>query len=140
MATVDTPNAGKVINNTIRYGVLDMATGVDNLILAYEHPFEMSGDHGIHRVIREDVLRNTLYDRLNYQIGPVKASLSPDCAPANKARLFIERRIEAGWRELPGAFRREQAGEQGVFGKALRDLKRSTTALHKYLAHYVVMD
>ena len=94
MAIVDTSNAGKVRNDTIKYGLRDMTIGVDNLVLAYEHPFEMNGDHGIYRVIREEILRNTLYDRLTYQIRPVEKCLDPTGPPAKKALDFIERRIK----------------------------------------------
>ncbi len=140
MATVDTPKVGKVRNDRIRYGVRDMTTGVDNLVLAYEHPFEMRGNYGHYWVIREETLRSTLYDRLTYQIGPVERCLDSECPLAKKALDFIERRIKTGWRELSDAFAREQNGEKGVFGKSLRNLKRCTTALHNYLAQYVVMD
>jgi hypothetical protein len=140
MATANTANVRKVDNPAIKYGVRDLTIGVDNLILAYEHPVEMTGCGAHYRVIREETLRRTLPDRITYQIGPVERCLDPDCPPAKKALEFIQRRIKAGWRELPNAFRREQDGEEGVFGRALSDLKRSTTALHNYLGQYVVMD
>jgi hypothetical protein len=140
MTTVDTRNVGKVRNDRIRYCLEDLKKGIDYWILAYEKPVEMNGNHGLYRNVTERNIRENIPQRIAFQINPIKRCLDPSCPPAKKVIDFLERRVETGLNSLPNDFAREQSGEKGVYGKALRNLKRCTTALHKYLAHYVVMD
>ena len=141
MTTTNALDTEKVNNNTIKYGMQDLTIGINSLLLAYEKPIEKREDGSIYyRIIREDTLRCTLPDRITYQIEPIERCLNPKYPPAKKAYDFLESRIKAGWTALPDTFAKEQNGEKGAYAKALRNLKRCTTALHNYFGRYVILD